>query len=59
MIESCLFMCILNEPDTYYESLLQDAYSLLSYRIHELGKYNYIDNFITTSSIKLSQPCVI
>ena len=52
-------ICRSNEPSNYYDSLLKDSSSFLSYRIYEPGKSNYANNLITMNLTKLIQLHVV
>ena len=47
-------MPVKNEHDKYYERVIEDAHSLLDYKLHKSRKSNCIDNFIAMSYTKFT-----
>ena len=53
-------MCIANDnDDSYFDSVIDDMYNPLEYEVHEKGKSDYINNLISITSTKLTQPSVV
>jgi len=53
-------MCIATDnDDAYFDSMIDDMYNPLEYEIHEKRTSNYINNLISITSTKLTQPSVI
>ena len=48
-----------DDYESYFDSVIDDAYNPLQYEIHEPGKSDYINNLIAMSSTQFTQPVII